>query len=144
MAAEFGNAQKVTVGDLAIGAPFDDEAGAIDAGVVNVIYGDTTGLRSGRNQLWSQNSPGVPGGSNAGDEFGFALGAGEFGNGPRWDLAIGVPGEDTGGADGGKANVLYGFVHGGLTTTSAQLWGQNSDGILDQSEAGDEFGSALT
>ena len=144
VAAEFGNAQTVTVGDLAIGAPFDDDAGATDAGVVNVIYGDVTGLRSGRNQLWSQNSPGVPGGSNEGDDFGFALGAGEFGNGPRWDLAIGVPGEDTGGSDGGKANVLYGFVHGGLTTTSAQLWGQNSDGILDQSEPGDEFGSALT
>jgi hypothetical protein len=145
--AEFGNATMVTLDDLAVGAPFDDESGAADAGAVSVIYARSTagGLNASKNQLWSQASPGVPSDAEAGDQFGSSLGFGEFGNGPRSDLAVGVSHEDVGGlGDEGAVNILYGFVHGGLSTTSAQIWNQNKSGILDDPEAGDAFGSAVS
>jgi hypothetical protein len=59
------------------------------------------------------------------------------------DLAIGVPGEDVGAiADAGAVNVIYGSPPG-LTASRNQRFGQNTSGIGDSSEAGDEFGSAL-
>src|SRR5262249_39123758 len=51
-------------GDLAIGVPFEDTGGAVDAGAVIVIYGSASGLTTTdltrpASQFWSQNSPGV-------------------------------------------------------------------------------------
>jgi hypothetical protein len=66
----FGNG---TQADLAIGVPFEDVSGQRDAGAINVLYGSSTGLTFARDQLWTQNSQGVPGGSEAGDHFGKAL-----------------------------------------------------------------------
>jgi hypothetical protein len=87
----------------------------------------------------------VPSDAEAGDQFGSSLGFGEFGNGPRSDLAVGVSYEDVVGlGDEGAVNILYGFVHGGLSTTSAQFWNQDKSGILDDPEAGDTFGSAVS
>ena len=53
------------------------------------------------------------------------------------DLAVGVPGEDTG---AGAVQVLYGSSTG--LSTADQLWTQD-DALTDTSEAGDAFGSAL-
>jgi hypothetical protein len=65
------------------------------------------------------------------------------------DLAIGVPGEDIGGArDAGMVNVLYGATRG-LTAARDEGWSQDSPGVLGTSEggpiadAGDAFGTAL-
>ena len=66
----FGNGAQA---DLAIGVPFEDVSGQQDAGAVNVLYGSPTGLTFSRDQLWSQNTGGVPGASEAGDHFGKAL-----------------------------------------------------------------------
>lgn len=145
--AEFGNATKFTLDDLAVGAPFDDEPGATDAGAVSVIYARSTagGLGASRNQQWSQASPGVPSDAEPGDQFGSSLGFGEFGNGPRSDLAVGVSHEDVVGlGDEGAVNILYGFVHGGLSKTSAQIWNQDKSDILEDPEAGDTFGTAVS
>ncbi len=66
----FGNGAQT---DLAIGVPFEDVSGQPDAGAVNVLYGSSTGLTFARDQLWHQDSPGIPGASEAGDHFGKAL-----------------------------------------------------------------------
>ena len=62
------------------------------------------------------------------------------------DLAIGVPAEDVGTLlNAGAVNVIYGSSSG-LSATKAKtnpLWTQNSGGIADLAEAGDQFGSSL-
>ncbi len=69
----------------------------------------------------------------------------DFNNDGFADLAIGVRFEDVGTLfDAGAVNVLYGSA-GGLQTTSPddQFWNQDSAGVRDIAESGDEFGSSL-
>jgi hypothetical protein len=59
------------------------------------------------------------------------------------DLAIGVSDEDVGATSAaGAVNVLYGTANG-LAAGRNQLWTQNSRGVLDTSEADDQFGHGL-
>jgi disulfide bond formation protein DsbB len=124
-----------TRGDLAVGAP-----GENNVGVVHVLYGSGTGLTAAGSQLWSQDSPGIAGGAEPGDEFGAALAAGDFNGDTRADLAIGAPGENN---FAGVIHVLYGAATVGLTAAGSQLWSQDSPGIAGGAEPGDEFGAAL-
>jgi hypothetical protein len=86
--------------DLAVGIPLQDTPASVaDSGAVIVIYGSSVGLTTTTAgipaaQFWSQNAPGVPGTSEAGDLFGSALAGGDFNGDGFSDLAIGVPGED--------------------------------------------------
>jgi len=61
-----------------------------------VLYGTAAGLSGPGSQLVTQDSGGVPGVVEPDDEFGFALGAGDFDRDRFTDLAVGVPGEDFG------------------------------------------------
>jgi FG-GAP repeat len=62
--------------DLAAGAPFEAVGSIADAGAVSVLYGRSGGLTRVGGQLFTQNSPGVPGSAEASDNFGLALAAG--------------------------------------------------------------------
>jgi hypothetical protein len=116
--------------DLAIGAPGVNLGGQSGAGVVQVIYGSPSGLTTNTfgfpaPQFWSQSSTGVPGASEAGDQFGAALAAGDFNGDGFSDLAIGVPGDDityqgTNYQDWGGVIVIYGS-RSGLTTTDSSV-----------------------
>jgi hypothetical protein len=126
--------------DLAVGAPFEGVAG----GAVNVLYGTPTGLAGDGSQLFTQDSAGVGGAAEQGDAFGQALATGDFNQDGFADLAIGNPGEDVDGvAGGGAINVLYGSA-GLLTGVGSQLFTQDSPGVGDALEDGDNFGFALT
>jgi hypothetical protein len=81
--------------------------------------------------------------SEAGDQFGQSLAAGDLGVDTYADLAIGVPSEDQAAADDGAVNVIYGSALG-LTANHNQVWSQNSAGIAGVNEAKDFFGLALT
>ena len=129
--------------DLAIGAPAEDASAGADVGVVHVLYGGAAGLSAPGSQLWSQNSAGIADGAEAGDHFGASLAVGELGDSGQADLAVGVPGEDVSpSADVGVVQVLYGGG-AGLSSAGSQLWSQNSSGVADSSEAGDQFGAAV-
>jgi hypothetical protein len=59
------------------------------------------------------------------------------------DLAIGAPFERVAGlVAAGAAHVLYGSASG-LTGTGSQVWTQDSPGVPDTAESGDNFGVAL-
>jgi FG-GAP repeat len=144
--------------DVAIGVPFEDVdtgAGSIeDAGAVNVLYGSSTGLSATTpipDQFWTQNTGGVDDLSEPFDGFGSSLTSGDFNGDGKDDLAIGVPFEfveTTGGTVifAGAVNVLYGSSSG-LSATSPlpdQFWTQNTAGVVDLSEANDNFGASLS
>lgn len=56
--------------DLLIGIPFEDGLATTDNGKVEVIYGKTAKLKAAGDQSWSQESPGIEGAIESGDQFG--------------------------------------------------------------------------
>jgi hypothetical protein len=125
--------------DLAVGVPFEFVGAIQDAGAVNVLYGSTGGLTGIGSQLFTQNTPGIPGSAEPQDVFGFGLATADFNHDGFADLAVGVPGEDIGAiGSAGAVNVLYGSA-GGLTTTGGQLLTQ----VGGIAEANDAFGAPL-
>jgi hypothetical protein len=133
--------------DLAIGVQYENVTVSgqtfADAGIVQVLYGSGSGLTTRDTQVIAQGSGGLAGSAEAGDRFGAALTAGNFGGSSHEDLAIGSPGEDEGTiTDAGRVQVLFGST-AGLTPTGSRMWHQNVPGIVDVVEAGDQFGAAL-
>jgi hypothetical protein len=129
--------------DLAVGVPGQKVSGRIGAGAANVIYGSASGLTATGNQFWSQDSPGIIDVAEPGDRFAFSVGSASFGNGTQADLVLGVPDEDVGRIkDAGGVNVIYGSASG-LSAVGNQFFTQNTKGILDYSDPGDQFGYAV-
>ncbi len=138
--------------DLAIGAPGEDHplSGVADTGMVIVLYGTPGGLVPMHPPIWVQDPvvpPAMPLGDpgETGDDFGFALAAGDFDGNGLDDLAIGVPGEDDplGTVDVGIVHALYGMPGMGLVVLAPPVIWQGGWPFGDPSEAGDRFGEAL-
>ena len=130
--------------DLAIGVPFEDIDDIFDAGRVHILYGTSNGLKANNAQMLEQGFfLGIEGEIEANDMFGWALVSGDFDNDNRDDLAVGVPNDRVNGAaEAGAVNVIYG-TSDGLGFEDDQLWTQDSTGLDDVVEPGDEFGFAL-
>jgi hypothetical protein len=130
-----------TYDDLAVGVFLENVGALEDAGAVNVLYGSADGLQatSPDDQLWTQDSVGVPGTAKAGDWFGWGLGTGDFNGDTYADLAIGAPQDDGSARNAGSETVLYGSPSG-LTATGSQLWTQDSPGVQNDAEQGDSLG----
>jgi hypothetical protein len=106
---------------------------------VAVIPGATGGLDFAKAKGWTQNSTGVPGTSETGDEWGACLRfVSALGTGKPAGLLVGAPGENSG---AGAITFLPGAAGTGLTGTGSQYFSQNSTGIPGSSESGDVFGS---
>jgi hypothetical protein len=113
------------------------------AGEVLILYGRPDGLSGQGSQAWNQGSQGIAEDPEGGDGFGAALAAANFGRGRRTDLAVGVPGESVGAVTGaGAVNVLFGSA-GGLDAEGNELWHQDRDGVPEEAEGGDGFGTDL-
>ena len=68
-----------TFADLAAGAPFEDVDSTLDAGAVSILPGSANGLTAVGGQLFTQDSPGVPGSAEEVDIFGYTLATGDPG-----------------------------------------------------------------
>jgi hypothetical protein len=129
--------------DLAIGVPFESVGATDGAGVVQILYGSPHGLRVKGNQRFVEGAGGLPGTPTTSAWFGFSLAAADFGHGKRDDLAIGASGQTVGStAAAGAVYVLYGS-RGGLSSKGTRLWSQDSPGIKDVAESGDQLGWSL-
>ena len=128
--------------DAAVGTPGESLGTQTEAGLVHVLYGSAAGLTSSGSQLWSQDSPGVPGTAEFSDTFGTALAFSDFDGDDHDDLVVGVPFESVGRRHGGAVNVIYGSASG-LSAAGSQFWSQNSPGIIGSVEEYDSFGQSL-
>ncbi len=128
--------------DLGVGAP-GNTWGATPEGAIQIFYAALGGLGIGDDELWYQDSDGVPGAAEDGDQFGAALAAADFDGDGYDDLAVGVPGEDVGAlAEAGGVNILFGSA-AGITGGASQYFDQDNAGVVGTAEAQDHFGQAL-
>jgi len=130
--------------DLAIGVPGQEVDSQGGAGGVAVLYGSRSGLRSRGNQVWTQASTGIDDDPEIVDLFGAALAAGDFNGDGFDDLAIAVPRESINGVDkAGALHIIFGSGNG-LDGSGSQFLHQDTSGVADVVEMGDEFASSLT
>jgi hypothetical protein len=130
--------------DLAIGAPTDTVSGNLRAGSVATLYGHgAEGINASiipYDQEWTMDTATdqtyKP---KAADEFGYSLAFGNFDGFLSDDLAIGVPGKDSG---AGALAVIYGSFNK-LDPTNGWYQFFKRKNLFGPGQAGDRFGEAL-
>ncbi|MEU6568948.1 FG-GAP repeat protein [Streptomyces parvulus] len=128
--------------DLVIG---DTGAGAPTGGGITLYLGrgDLSGLEPEPAQYWTQDSAGVPGTAEAGDQWGAELSAGDTDGDGHPDLAVGAPGEDIGTvADAGAVWVLRGDPTG-FSASGAKSFDQQLSAIPGAAETSDRWGGQV-
>ena len=110
--------------------------------VVVVAGSSASGLRPATATGFSQDTPGMPGGTELYDGWGAVLAVGEYGRRGGADLLVGAPGEDLG---GGAVTAIFGSTDSevGLTAAGAQRFTQATPGVIGAHEPSDQFGRAL-
>ncbi|MGN9755900.1 FG-GAP repeat domain-containing protein [Streptomyces sp. SD31] len=95
--------------DLATAAPYTPVGGKTDAGAVVVNYGSANGISASRRTVLTQNTAGIPGAAEQGDEFGTSLTSGDLNRDGYADLVIGSNGEN---AEAGAVVIVWGGQNG--------------------------------
>ena len=101
--------------DLAIGVPYENVGSVVDAGAVQVLYGNGVSGFSASNLITRDGFNGgsdIQGTPTTGDYFGWSLTAGDFDDNGAQDLAIGVPGDSAIGPLSGAIHILSGSLLG--------------------------------
>ncbi|GII52890.1 hypothetical protein Pth03_12790 [Planotetraspora thailandica] len=142
--ARFGWSVAVRDHLIAMGAPYEDADGETGSGAVYLFQVDKR--EPGRPKRITQESPGVPGASEAGDLFGWSVTIGRLGHDPDMpDLAVGAPFEDAddaGGDDAGAVTVLY-DVSAREAPYEGAKWDLHQATDEVPATAGDRFGYSL-
>jgi hypothetical protein len=131
-------------GDVAVGVPGEAIGSLEAAGEVNVLYGNSGGLTGTGSQGWYQNSTGISGSSETGDQMGEAVAIADLTSSKHGDLVIGVPGEDSSSkTDNGLLNVILGSTaKSGLTATCNQ--GLDATGMVNGPVSHGELGVEIS
>ncbi|MGW7085174.1 FG-GAP repeat protein [Streptomyces sp. NPDC054871] len=140
---DVGDTDSDGYGDIIIGLTWDEGIdGAHKGGTVYVVKGNANGPY-GDSQAITQDTSGVPGGSEKGDSFGQELDLGDINGDGHLDLVASSPGEDLNGVpDAGSVTVIYGAADGsGLSTAGSVLYSQDTPGVPNSNEENDYFGS---
>ncbi|PTM89857.1 FG-GAP-like repeat-containing protein [Streptomyces sp. VMFN-G11Ma] len=148
LSGQIGDINGDGYGDLVTGVPYDASLTSGDTpahrgGEIQVLYGSAEGISPQQKpQIIHQDTAGVPGTGEDGDEFGMSLGVGDT-NGDKYaDVLVGAPGESVGSTKyAGGATLLRGSA-AGLSTTGAVGYTQNTSGIPGTAESGDSFSAS--
>ncbi|MEW2421493.1 FG-GAP and VCBS repeat-containing protein [Streptomyces nigra] len=99
--------------DTVVAAPLAKVAGKSKAGYVAVVYGSSSGPNTGKRQIISQDTAGIPGVPESGDYFGDRVTTGDLDGDGYTDIVVGVHGERIGSTDDfGVLTVLWGGANG--------------------------------
>lgn len=131
-AASLGDLDGDGNADIVLGGPMIDAGGYTNNGAVYLILGPDSG------ELTPTDAAATITGAASSYEIGSALHAGgDFDDDGIDDVLIGANGDDSGGANAGRAYLFYGPISGSLTTATA-------DATFTGGAAGDQFGWALS
>ncbi|MFJ9305726.1 VCBS repeat-containing protein [Streptomyces cyaneofuscatus] len=136
--AAIGDFDRDGYGDIAVGNPYANGS----RGAVIVWYGAAAGPGK-RTATFSQATAGVPGASEAGDEFGLSLTAGDADGDGYADLAVGVPREKVGTKTHAGGAYLFRGGKGGLKGSRSAGIGKSLPGVAGATAAHDVFGYDL-
>ncbi|MCD7440376.1 FG-GAP-like repeat-containing protein [Streptomyces lincolnensis] len=133
--------------DLVAGDPDEPDADGADGalgGRVLVWYGSGNGVLTDAKPVQiTQNTAGVPGASEKGDDFGAALAVTDLNRDGLADIVVGSPNEDLAKTDAGQVTVVPGRRSGALGT-GAYSFSQDTAGVPGASEAYDTFGATVS
>ncbi|MFH9012711.1 FG-GAP repeat protein [Streptomyces sp. NPDC017943] len=119
--------------DLVVGTAGENDS----SGAVTVLYGSPSGLTTGGSTSYTQNTAGVPGGSEPGDRFGERVTLTDVTGDRRADLSVAAPGENSG---DGAVWFLRGTATGPATSGSTSF-GPAATGVSTAGTPG--YGTAL-
>ncbi|MFF8710874.1 FG-GAP repeat protein [Streptomyces sp. NPDC015184] len=99
--------------DVAFTAPDATVEGRAKAGYVGVVYGSAKGLQTSTKQVFTQDSPGIPGTAAAGVRFGGATAGADLDGDGYGDLVVGAENEKAGtSGSAGSLTVIWGGPQG--------------------------------
>ncbi|MEW8029803.1 MAG: integrin alpha [Candidatus Thiodiazotropha sp.] len=138
--ASIGDLNNDGVTDLAVGVPNDDDGG-IDRGAVWILFMNSDGTVLSSQKISSDEGD-LDRDLDDEDHFGAAVtGIGDLNGDGVTDLAVGVRGDDDGGADRGAVWIL--FLNADGTVDSKKRISQNRASFDGQLSDNDQFGGAL-
>ena len=134
--------------DLVVGDPWEPDVAGVDGalgGRVLVYYGTAKGIAATTEPVQlTQDTAGVPGASEKGDEFGGALTVADLNRDGLADIVVGAPTEGVAGKSrAGSVTVIPGRRTGALGTGSYSFT-QDTTGVPGASETDDFFGTTVS
>ncbi|CAM5237661.1 VCBS repeat-containing protein OS=Streptomyces cyaneofuscatus OX=66883 GN=G3I52_07185 PE=4 SV=1 [Streptomyces cyaneofuscatus] len=136
--AAVGDFDRDGYGDIAVGNPVANDG----RGRVTVWYGTSAGPGK-RSITLSQSTAGVAGASEAWDQFGSSLTAGDADGDGYADLAVGVPGERVGAKVNAGGAYLFRGGKGGLKGSRSAALGKSLPGVAGETTDHDILGYDL-